>query len=548
MPPKRPVIPVPEPAAAAASDAKTEEPFSDVGIMIEPIIIPSEPVHVTPRASNTLQLHPETTNLPDVPIIYLTERSGWIDFKRALNECGMAWNFAGWMTTIVYKGKEWKEMLAKGHDLSQYFPSTEKRIAGDGVESKTSQLSAKLLGLLDLPRNVSEFHDCSLQFCNLATVEFEPERKLPARQKFWAWFVRALRGPKTAAGPYYYLVDEVQRYDIAYLFKRLCQVLEQVTICSLDDELEGVIKLDFKPQTQNIFAYYADLRKAVKRLHDVNDRLPESARVVLPDAYLRSRMVRAARQVPVFKPVIDALLMKRPEEWGKITVEELYHQFEQVCANDLSSGGAGSTSKYRPPTNTDDTVAANAVNVHTQKKNDEKRSCHNFSKHGTCKRNNCSFLHVTPNKNVEEKKDAKPRPPLTCMRCGENHTAKECKFNGKCGWCKRNGHKENVCIQKKSGKPQVLAAVAEHADGGAIRANLLFVDDGTISDIPQALNSYVADGKIRETFFADTGANRSIHPNTKASSSFYRIGLEIGTKNFSKRNVHCSSTFFFKYR
>ena len=211
-------------------------------------------------------------------------------------------------------------------------------------------------------------------------------------------------------------------------------------------------------------------------------------------------------------------------------MEELYHQLEQVCANDLSSGGAGSTSKYRPPTNTDDTVAANTANVHTQKKNDEKRLCHNFSKYGVCKRKNCSFLHVSSDKPVEEKKDnTKPRPPLTCMRCGENHTAKECKFNGKCAWCKRNGHKENVCIQKKSGKPLSLAAVAENADGGALRANLLFVDDGTIPDIPQALNSFVGDGKIRETFFADTGANRSIHPNTKASSSFYRIGLDIGT-------------------
>lgn len=59
-----------------------------------------------------------------------------------------------------------------------------------------------------------------------------------------------------------------------------------------------------------------------------------SLSLLVPDAYLRSRMVRAARQVPVFKPVVDALLMKKPEEWGKITVEELYHQLEQVAANE----------------------------------------------------------------------------------------------------------------------------------------------------------------------------------------------------------------------
>ena len=65
---------------------------------------------------------------------------------------------------------------------------------------------------------------------------------------------------------YYYLVDEVKPYDISYLFKRLCQVLEQVTICSLDDELEAVIRVEFNPQTQNIFSFVTDLRKAMKRL------------------------------------------------------------------------------------------------------------------------------------------------------------------------------------------------------------------------------------------------------------------------------------------
>jgi hypothetical protein len=50
--------------------------------------------------------------------------------------------------------------------------------------------------------------------------------------------------------------------------------------------------------------------------------------------------VRAARQVPVFKPVVDALLMKKSEGWGNITVEQLYHQLEQVAANDQSTGTA----------------------------------------------------------------------------------------------------------------------------------------------------------------------------------------------------------------
>jgi hypothetical protein len=111
--------------------------------------------------------------------------------------------------------------------------------------------------------------------------------------------VKSLRGSRSVPGAFHYLVDEVQVYDISYLYKRLSQVLDQVTICSLDDELEAVIKLDFEPQSQNIFSYFADLRRAVKRLHELNDSLPEAARITLPDAYLRGRLIRAARQVPV---------------------------------------------------------------------------------------------------------------------------------------------------------------------------------------------------------------------------------------------------------
>ena len=77
---------------------------------------------------------------------------------------------------------------------------------------------------------------------------------------------------------------------------RLIDVLEQVTICSLDDELELIIKMDFKPTSQNIFSYLGELKKSIKRLNDINERLPVEGRIVLPDSYVRSRLIRAARQ------------------------------------------------------------------------------------------------------------------------------------------------------------------------------------------------------------------------------------------------------------
>ena len=105
-------------------------------------------------------------------------------------------------------------------------------------------------------------------------MEFEDERRLPSRQKLWNWIVRSLRGNRSSTGAFHYLVDEVPIYDIFALFKRLVEVLEQITICSVDDELELVIKMDYNPSKQNVFSYLGDLRKAIKRLHDVCERLP----------------------------------------------------------------------------------------------------------------------------------------------------------------------------------------------------------------------------------------------------------------------------------
>ena len=349
---------------------------------------------------------------------------------------------------------------------TEAFPQQQKKHSGDGGESKASDLSRKLVDLLDFPKNISEYIQPTLLFCNLRTVEFEPEKKLPARQKMWSWFLKCLRGPRTIPGQYYYLVDEVKPYDISYLFKRLCQVLEQVTICSLDDELEAVIKVEFNPQTQNIFSFIADLRKAIKRLHDLNERLPKEGQLNLPDTYLRSRMVRAARQVPVYKPVIDALLIKPVEEWSKITSEQLYLQLEQVCANDRSTD-----SEVRVTPITADSIAANSVHVQKKKGNErsKEKTCFEFARGGSCSKPKCPYLHSSASnisqpptqRSIEQKGSADAKKPLRpqklCEKCGaENHATKECKFTGKCGWCAKDGHKEIVCRTRNAGRPKAL--------------------------------------------------------------------------------------------
>ena len=48
--------------------------------------------------------------LPDIPYLYLTDRSQWSDLKRALNNCGLSWNIPDWMYTVVHGGEDYLAM------------------------------------------------------------------------------------------------------------------------------------------------------------------------------------------------------------------------------------------------------------------------------------------------------------------------------------------------------------------------------------------------------------------------------------------------------
>ena len=108
-------------------------------------------------------------------------------------------------------------------------------------------------GYLVFLKNMGDYIKPSIKFCNLNKLEFEPDSKLPSRQKLWSWIQRCLLGTKPTPGPYYYISQQCPVYDISHLFKRLVDVLETVTICSLDDEVYNVTHLDFDPHKQDLF-------------------------------------------------------------------------------------------------------------------------------------------------------------------------------------------------------------------------------------------------------------------------------------------------------
>ena len=183
--------------------------------------------------------------LVDVPFCYLLDKSNWTDFKRTLNNCGYTWNLPDWIHTLVFQGKQYQEILEKKPEFKDFFQVPMlPQLEGKELPPDANQVFIDLLGF---PKNLGEYIQPNMKFCNLARLEFEPESKLPARQKMWTWISRCLFGPKTQPGPYYYLTHQCSIYDISYLFKRLWDVMETVTICSLDDEdlVYNVTHLEF---------------------------------------------------------------------------------------------------------------------------------------------------------------------------------------------------------------------------------------------------------------------------------------------------------------
>jgi len=492
--------------------------------------------------------------LPDIPLVYFTDRSQWTDFKRALNNCGLTWNLPDWMMTITYKGADWQAIAdTKRAQLEELFAAPVRETENKKYEVlKTSNEFLKILGY---PKSMGEYIQTSVSFCNLRTLEYEPDHKLPARQKFWTWIVNSLHGPSTTPGPYHYLTKQMPMYDIAYLFKKLFSLLEVVTICSLDDEVFGVTHLDFDSTKQDFFAYVEDLRRAMRRLQDLNDRLPEEGKVLLSDAYLRTRLIRAARQIPIYKSLIDQLITEPPEKWSTISSEDLCKKFEAVRAHDASFV----PKRFISISSTEnDVVAANMVknNTHAKKPkertNKQEKTCNEFRKTGQCLRLKCPFLHKPSDPTPEQKSVAAPTPPIppsqskekkpqTCQKCAaQDHTAKDCKYVGKCVHCGRNGHNEEACFTKKSGGPKVMSA----EDGRVASLNFLRVCTPTPPQLnvltvdtptPPVCSMSVKTGDtVCERFYADTGANRSIHPNMKSSSNFYRTTIDINTANGPK--------------
>jgi len=426
--------------------------------------------------------------LADCAPCYLTDaRMHWEDFKHAIKHCALTWNFRGWLNTVVYGGKVFKLLQAEGLKV-KIEDGQEPVVFGEGKEDEFA-VDPKLLAIMGYSVQDFEYFQSTTQFVDVLSKKMEDSRFSNARQKLWSWMVKSLHGPKAASGPYYYLIDEVVQYDVAGLYAELTRVIDQPTIVSQAVDLDAVFSAQCR-SSQDVFSYLTELRKRVKKVHSMNSSLPEACRIVIPEAFIRARLIQCISQIPVYKPFLDSLMLKKPEVWGLLSVDDLYRNLETISMNNRDVG--------RSPQAPNDFVQAHFVDAKKNNNNKKPNVCFKFQKTGECTKKDCRFSHEKPNGEAKptstttqssssnsqtSSQEKKEGPPVQCAKCGDRHPTNKCKWKRACSYCGEDGHKEIVCKDKKSGKPRAM--VAETEDGKPLDALCVFVDDpdSTIANV-----------------------------------------------------------------
>jgi hypothetical protein len=290
----------------------------------------------------------------------------------------------------VLGSAKWKEVAAlgvvakdeNGADIPE--PESEAEAAADGNEQEAEEeveeqkLSDKIMKIMGYSESEVDYFQASVRFVNVLTGVVESNKESLARQKLWNWMLKSLHGPSATPGPYHYLADEVTHTDVAALYQQLIRVIDTPTMVSQADELAAVFFHKFDPKSQDIFHYYGEVKKLVRRVHDLNAHLPQECQIILPDTIVRALLLRAMRLVPLYKTLLEQFIIKSPDQWKTFSTDDLYKHLEQVSANSRGVSQKGSSSSFE-----------NGVQANTAKVNNKSKDtvCFSFRDRGVQSKN-----------------------------------------------------------------------------------------------------------------------------------------------------------------
>ena len=300
-------------------------------------------------------------------------------------------------------------------------------------------------------------------------------------------------------------------YDIHALYAKVSSLANKATWISHALEFKKIFTM---PSSGDIFQYHAELIEQIKLVKSQGESLGLTASV--PPWMEQCLLLIAAWQLPQYRKIALDFTM----DDKSISIESLVKELEKqrLLTTHLNQSGSGGKGE-RIRSERDDTRAhvASASGI---------KYCFGFQR-GSCTRgNHCPFLHEKDPNKTESKSERGGRPqsrmskesvpkkgsqkksdtPRTtpggsrgaggkgrrkntsstkqgsCFKCGNpSHLAPECKFEGKCDYCKKDGHKQSVC--KKKVYDETHSRVARVADDSVVivRASRVSFDEATAS-------------------------------------------------------------------
>ena len=329
------------------------------------------------------------------------------------------------------------------------------------VEPKTDE-ERLLLSSLGITSTMDEFFSATTVFVNVRTSNADTEKEAFYRQEIWAWMETSLE-----KGNFKWVARSVSPvYDIHAFYTKISSLANRATWISYALEFKKIFTM---PAGSDIFQYHAEVLQQIKMVKAQGETLGLTT-TITPEME-QCLLIIAAWQLPQYRKIALEFTM----DDKAVTVETLVKELERqrLLTAHLNQSGTGLAKPSR--VHIDARVAAAS----------QEKICYAFQK-GKCHREECPFSHVMekggaekqqakkqekasktapskkqqpPKANVDAKKKKGPKP---CYRCGsEAHLAPECKFEGKCDYCKKDGHKQSVCRKKLSDSSPIHAAKAE---------------------------------------------------------------------------------------
>jgi hypothetical protein len=170
--------------------------------------------------------------------------------------------------------------------------------------------------------------------------EWEAQESMPGRKAFWDFMVKSVVGVEKNLFCSH-LVKQSDKYDVAYLFKLVSDFLIRESFQTIGKRVEEFFRIN-PFNNEDIFLYISRVRDSVKKI-ERSDHVARSVgeSVQIPKFFILWKILGALPRYPQYGYFLQKILLEKPENWFKMSVEELTTTLHQIHANSeqLRAGG-----------------------------------------------------------------------------------------------------------------------------------------------------------------------------------------------------------------